>query len=436
MKHAGTVVIGGGLAGLLAAIETAKAGRPVVLLEKSSHTGGRGISVLKNGARLNLGGHALYRGGAAFAALRQLGIKLEGRAPSTSGEVIWKNGLAPLPADPLRLLTSKLLRFPGKIELGRLLTGLGKINFAALGDTTLREWAEREVRDPMVRHLFYSLCRTATYSRDIDFQLAGAVLQQVQLSLKEGVLYLDGGWQSIIDQLHALAVRSGVAIRTSAGVTGIAHEGGAVQGVLLGSGELLPADSVISTLPPADNFRLVEGAEHTALLRWKEDARPVTAACLDLALNRLPVENRQFVMGLDQPLFFSNHSRAAKLSDNGTVVTHLIKYNAPGEQDPRGDEALLARTMDMLHPGWQQETAAKQFLPSITVVHDQPHIGRRDRKPGPAVPEIRGLYVAGDWACHGEMLADAAAASAGRAAAQLLKDAKAGLGREPELIGS
>ena len=437
MQHAETIVIGGGLAGLLAAIEAAKEGIRVVVLEKSTQVGGRAISVRKSGAQLNLGGHALYRGGAAFAALQRHGVKLPGGVPAATGEVIWKQGFAPLPGDPRRLLTSKLFRFSGKLELGRLLTRLGKVDYAGLGGITLREWAESEVRDPMVRHLFYALCRTATYSRDIDYQLAGPVLQQVQLSLKSGVLYLDGGWQSIVDRLRELAARCGVAIRTGAAAAEIVHEGGAVQGVRLGSGELLQADHIISTLPPADNVRLVAGAEHTALRGWSEDARPVTAASLDLALRRLPVSGRNFVIGLDQPLFFSNHSRAAKLSDDGSIVAHLIKYNAADEQDARADEQLLLQTMDRMHPGWQQEVVAKQLLPHITVVHDYPHKGRRDRNPGPSVPEIRGLYVAGDWASHNEMLADAAAASAERAVRQLIRDVRAreDLSREPVSAG-
>ncbi|MFC4812850.1 phytoene desaturase family protein, partial [Paenibacillus sp. GCM10023250] len=431
MQHAETIVIGGGLAGLLTAIEVAKAGKLTVLLEKSAHVGGRAISVRKNGAYLNLGGHALYRGGEAFAALRRFGIEPKGDVPGAAGAVIWKNGLVPLPADPYRLLTSKLFRFAGKMELARLLARLGKFDGAGLGGVSLREWAEGEVRDPMVRHLFYALCRTATYSRDIDRQLASAVLRQVRLALKDGVQYLDGGWQSITDRLRELAVRSGVAIRTGAGVAAIAHEDGAVRGVTLADGERWTADSVVSALPPGDTFRLVPGAERTALLRWKEDARPVTAACLDLALDRLPAPGRDFVMGLDQPFLFSNHSRAAKLSDDGTVVTHLIKYNLPGERDPRADEEALQRTMELLQPGWRQHVVAKQLLPGITVVHDQPHVGRRDPKPGPAVPEIRGLYVAGDWASHGEQLADAAAASAARAAARLLADALTGAAAGP-----
>ncbi|OXM86268.1 phytoene desaturase family protein [Paenibacillus rigui] len=424
MNHYDTAIIGGGVSGLLAAIEVAQAGKRVIVLEKSSHVGGRGITVRKQGALLNLGGHAVYRDGAAYKALHRLGIKLEGGRPGNGGSVIWKNRLIPLPGDPLKLLTSPLFSFAGKMELGRLMTRIGKVDTTGLGNVSLRVWAERHIQDPMVRHMFYTLCRTATYSRDLDYQTAATVLHQVRVSLSSGVLYLDGGWQHIVDQLEQLAISRGVTIRTGAGVQAISHADGAVEGVRLGSGEPLQVSSVISTLAPADNVRLVSGAEHTALQRWKEDARPITAACLDLALKRLPVSGRDFVLGLDQPVYFSNHSRAAKLSEDGMVVVHLMKYNDVHEQyDPKTAEQLLMSTMNLIHPGWQQEVVAKQFLPNLTVVHDYPHKARRDDKPGPVVPEIRRLYVAGDWASHGEMLLDAAAASAERAAMQLIRDA-------------
>jgi hypothetical protein len=45
---------------------------------------------------------------------------------------------------------------------------------------------------------------------------------------------------------------------------------------------------------------------------------------------------------------------------------------------------------------------------------------KRHENPGPAVPEIQGLYVAGEWASHGEVLVDAATASAKRAIQHML----------------
>lgn len=71
-------IVGGGLAGLTASIYLAKAGRKVIVLEKSSRFGGRGMTVNKNGICMNLGAHALYRGGAAFLTFNELGLNLPG----------------------------------------------------------------------------------------------------------------------------------------------------------------------------------------------------------------------------------------------------------------------------------------------------------------------------------------------------------------------
>ena len=333
---------------------------------------------------------------------------------------MWNNQLVPMPSTPLSMLTSKLLTWSGKLGLLKLVMRLTKMDSSKVGNATLREWAEREIPDPMVRHIFYSLCRTATYTHDTDHQLAGPVLAQVQRSLK-GVLYLHGGWQTIIDQLHKKAIEAGVDILSGTDVKEIVHANGKVQGLKLADEEMLEVSHVISTASPSETYKLVPDAEHTILKQWKDEARPSKAACLDLGLKRLPVQGRDFAIALDQPIFFSHHTVNAKLSDDGTLVVHMVKYNGPGENNPKADEEILTATMNTLHPGWEQEVVARQFLPNITVVHDTLHVGKSDMQTGPAVKGIRGLYVAGDWVSHGEMLADASAASARRAAEAILK---------------
>lgn len=434
MKHFDVAVIGGGLAGLIAANDLAGSGKRVVLLEKGNRLGGRAATNEKNGAFFNLGGHAVYKLGELYAALQEFGIELEGGSPPASGFAIWKNKAYTLPGDPFKLLASKLLSWSGKMELGRIMLTLGKIDAASSPNCSLREWAEQEIRDPMVRHFFYALGRTGTYTHDPDHQLAGPALKQIQRSLKGGVFYPDGGWQTIADRLRERAVRLGAAVLSGTKAEEIKHDG-CVQGLALSGGETLQVGHVLAAMSPADICRLVRSAEHTALGRWRDEARPAVAACLDLCLKRLPTANRHFAIGIDQPVFFTNHSRVAKLTANGTMVVHLIKYNGIGGTDPKADERLLEQTMDLLHPGWREETVARQYLPNMAVVHDYPHIGRTDRAPGPAVPEIRGLYAAGDWASHGELLADAAAASGRRAAALIVKDlAEAERGERPESV--
>ncbi|NQX62506.1 phytoene desaturase family protein [Paenibacillus qinlingensis] len=415
-----TAVIGGGLAGFIAAIEVVKGGRSVVLLERSGRMGGRAMTNKKNGVLFNLGGHALYQAGAAYRILKELGIRIEGGAPPSNTNVMWHNELAPMPATALSMLTSKLLTWSGKFGLLRLVIRLTKMDAGKVRDASLREWAEQEITDPMVRHIFYSLCRTATYAHDTDHQLAAPVLAQVQRALK-GVLYLHGGWQTIIDQLQEQAVAAGVHILSGADVKEIIHTNGRIQGLNLSDDQTLEVAHVISTASPSETYKLVPDAEHTILKQWKEAARPSKAACLDLGLKKLPVRGRDFAIALDQPIYFSHHTVNAKLSEDGSLVVHLMKYNGPGDSNPKADEEMLIATMNTLHPGWEKEVVARQYLPNITVAHDTLHRGKSNPFTGPAVEGIRGLYVAGDWASHGEMLADASAASARRAAQAILK---------------
>src|SRR5437773_899789 len=80
-----TVIIGAGLAGLTAATYLARARKRVLVLERAGEVGGRARTELEHGFSMNLGAHALYRGGAAQAVLRELGVAFEGRSPPIAG---------------------------------------------------------------------------------------------------------------------------------------------------------------------------------------------------------------------------------------------------------------------------------------------------------------------------------------------------------------
>ncbi|MNX39394.1 hypothetical protein D3C86_697530 [compost metagenome] len=415
-----TAVIGGGLAGFIAAIYLAKGGHSVALIEKSGRWGGRAITTKKNQVYLNLGGHALYQAGKAFSILQELGVDLEGGKPASHIHAIWNNQTLPLLAGPASLLSSRLLTWSNKINLMRLMMKIKQLDPHQIGPGSLRAWAENEIKDPMVRHIFYALCRTSTYTHAPDYQLAGPALAQVQRSL-QGVLYLNNGWQTVIDQLKVKAEQAGVHLVSGKSVTEIVHEQGKVRSVALEGGDSLEAHHVISTASPSELYKLVRGAELTELKRWKERARPVVAACLDVGLKKLPNTEREFAIGLDQPVFISHHTAHARLSDDGSRVVHLVKYIGQEESDPDTDEKMLTAAMNLIQPGWEQEVVTRRFLPRITVTHNYLHVGQPESFAGPAVPEIQGLFVAGDWVSQGEMLADASAASAVRAAQSIIQ---------------
>ncbi|PGM87528.1 phytoene desaturase family protein [Bacillus cereus] len=421
MKKFDVAIVGGGLAGLTASIYLAKEGRKVVVLEKSSRFGGRAMTINKNGIYMNLGAHALYRGGEAFLTFNELGINLTGGMPSTKAHGIWKDDVYTIPTDFRSILSTPLLSWSAKIQFSRLMIHLGKLDINMIPKMSLSVWAEKEIQDPTVRNMFYALCRTTTYTYAPTMQLASSVLKQIQLSMKEGVFYVDGGWETIITKLRDIANNVGVQFLASKHVLEVEHCEG-VQKIRCLDDEVFEVDAVVVTIPPKEACKIIKGAEGTSLQKWSGKSIQVTVAALDIGLKRLPNPLHHFALGLDQPIFFTNQSRAAKLSEDGSIVVSLIKYHNPLVELNyfADDKDQLEKTMELLHPNWKREVVVKQYLPKITVVHDFSHIGRVEN-PGPNIPEMPGVYVAGDWAGHDELLADAAVASGKRAALHIIK---------------
>src|SRR5262245_54521899 len=210
-KSADVTVIGGGVGGLAAAAYLARGGRSVVLCEKASALGGRAMTSVMGDFHFNLGPHALYAGSHGTAVLRELGVDFTGTKPSASGAFAVARGAKhALPGGFLSLVTTGLFGLPAKLETARLLGSFGRIEPQPLARVSMREWIDRNVRHPDVRQLVEALVRVATYSNDPDRMSAGAAIAQVQGALSSGVLYLNGGWQTMVDGLCAAARAAGV----------------------------------------------------------------------------------------------------------------------------------------------------------------------------------------------------------------------------------
>jgi len=432
MKQYDVAIIGGGIAGLVAAIDLAQAGKSVVLFERAKELGGRAISVKNNGAIFDLGSHAIIKGGALDEIFQDLGIRMEGGSPGTNVSFLWNNKVTHL----FKFLLSQNLSWPGKMEFIKFFKALTKFDADSVPAISLRIWVEQQFRDPMTRHIIYTMLRVNSYAQAIDHQLAGPAIRSIaRTTNKNSIIYIQDGWQTLVDQLYEKAVRTGVSMMTGKNVTEIDHDG-AIRKIKFADGQEMDITHVISATPPAVTSRFLGNAGSKSVLRWKEQARVIKAASLTLALKRLSAPSHFAVLGIDQPVYFINQSKFTRLSEDGTTVVNITKNNGTGGTDPKADLRFLEQTLDLIQPGWQKEVVARQYLPDMVVAYDFMHLGREDRFPGPAVPEIAGLYVAGDWATHGENLADAAAASGRRAARRVLKDMEAvrKSGRETILV--
>jgi phytoene dehydrogenase-like protein len=316
--------------------------------------------------------------------------------------------------------------------MARLLGTFQRIDARALDRVPVREWVRQTAGTGNLAELLLGLFRLSTYVNDPDRLSAGVAIRQLQLALGGNVLYLDGGWQTLVDGLRARAVEAGAQARTGARVESVQSDAGAVT-VRLAGGELLRAGAAVLAVPPGVACELLDLPPNAGLAGRAAECVPVRAACLDVALSRLPRPAYRFALGLDRPLYYSVHSAAAKLAPEGTAVVHLMKYlgddASPGDAVEREMEALL----DRLQPGWRDRVVTRRFLPGMTVAHDVPRAaeGGLAGRPAVGVPEKPGVYLAGDWVGTEGVLADASAASA-EAVARLVLAAPAAATARPE----
>jgi phytoene dehydrogenase-like protein len=425
-RRADVIVAGGGLAGLTAALELARAGRSVVVLERGEEVGGRAVTRTVGGFHFNVGPHALYRGGRAATILRGLGIPFSGGIPPANGAFALAGGRKhTLPAGFVSLLTTGLFGLPAKLEAGRLLAGLGAIETRGLSHVSVAEWLDAATTRPEVGALFEALVRVATYANDPTRLSAAAALDQLRLAQQKGVLYLDGGWRTLVDGLRRAAEAAGVRVLTHAPAALVEGER-AVTGVRLAGGALWQASAVVVAADPATAAALVTGRD-TPLERWAIEAVPVRAACLDVALRRLPRPRARFALGIDAPLYASVHSAVARLAPERGALIHVARYlGSDPAPDTTAVERELEKALELLQPGWQGEIAHRRFVPNLIVAHGLPlaaHGGLGGR-PGPEVPGLAGLFVAADWVGPEGILADAALASAVRAARSIVSSAR------------
>lgn len=412
------VIVGAGIAGLTASIYLARAGQTVLLLDKGKHPGGRAISTEIAAARVNLGAHALSK--SALPILQEVGVTPTGAVPKPPGTLVFEGTNGGYRAIPLaQLLLGSFLKWQEKSQLLRFYTSLSKTDTSALCKVSLQAHLEAQISSPLVRSVVLGLVRLSMYCDAPEQLSAGAVIKQLKQSQ---VLYIDEGWQFLVNRLTEQAQQANVLIRTSSVVLGIAGSYPQMM-VTLKDGSQLTARHVISTAGPMDTLALL----NPALTPMEVEAyklTPVRAACLDLVVSGMPQPKTKFVLGADYPLYYSNHSAAASLSENpANEVVHVMKYlSASIHSDPTQDEYELKGFLDFIQPGWRKHVVQQRFLPRMLVSHGivTAANGGLPGRPGPAVKGRPGLYVAGDWVGAEGMLINASLASAKEAAQMII----------------
>ncbi|PEJ58324.1 hypothetical protein CN692_08600 [Bacillus sp. AFS002410] len=413
------VVLGGGIAGLTAAIYLAQTGKKVLILEKGSKVGGRGISNQVGNAQLNLGAHALYTN--CIEILNEVGVKLSGKIPKLSGSFIFGDQFEQMKViEAYNLFLGNHLKWKEKMEFLRFYRQIRKMDIDELNCISLEEYLNNNITSNCVKNLILAFIRLSTFTCNSELLSAGVAIGQLR-SAK--VMYINEGWQAIVNDLVKTAEQHGVAIQKSSSVCKVTGTYPNIN-LELRNDTSISTKCLLSTINPVDLVKLIDEPVSDSFLQKCSQMIPIKAACLDLVMRGLPNPKLNFALGIDQPWYFSNHSTVANLTtEQGEVVVHLMKYlNSVNETDPSKDEEELEGLLDLLQPGWRDYVISRRYLPKLIVSNDikKPleslNSSLSNRKVG-----VDGIFVAGDWVGQMELLLNASLTSA-KSAANLINE--------------
>ena len=412
------VIIGGGLAGLTTAALLAHAGKTVTLFEHSSREiGGRARTAEIDGFYFNQGPHALYLTDATDSILKELGITYTGGIPALKGYLISRGKKREIAGDYSSWLS-------GKNDGSQFFISPTKIDFSQLESVTEQEWLDKNIHDINDAEIIKTIVRLNTYANDPDIQSIGPVLHQIYVGSRAGVMYLDGGWQTIVEGLLTVARNANARIVMGKKAIKVKRTDSSGWQVLLSDKTEVSAKIVVIAVGPIDAYSLFDDNERPDVLsKAAKEAKPVRLVCLDVALSSLPDKDTLFALGVDRPLYFSVHSAYAKLAPEGGALIHVAKYLGTSiEPKPREDQPELEDFLDLLQPGWRQVLVKKRPLPNMVVSSALVTAadGGLGGRPEPRIAD--NLYIVGDWVGKEGLVSNASVASAKHVARLILNE--------------
>jgi squalene-associated FAD-dependent desaturase len=422
------VVVGGGVAGIVAALDCAAAGASVTLVEVRPRLGGAAYSVEREGLWTDNGQHVFLRCCTAYRALlAKLGseelVEVQERldipvlSPGRPPAVLRRSDARP----PLHLAAA-LLRYPylsrrERVSAGRAALALGRVRG---GDSrTLGDWLTEHGQSPRAIAALWDLIALPTLNlpaAEASLQLGAFVFQQGLLrDTAAGDIGLHRApLQEIIGDPAARALAAaGVTVHLRWPAQRVTTIGGHFA-VVGGAGSWLGADAVIVAVP---HDRAAGLLPEVALrgARWPGALRSSPIVNLHVVYDRRVLRHR-FAAGVDTPVQYVFDRSPAGFGNRQYIA---VSISGAREEMGMSTEALRERYVGALAELLPEAAGARVERFSVTKEHAatfRAAPGSAALRPAPATA-VPGLALAGAWTATGWPATLEGAALSGHAAA-------------------
>jgi protoporphyrinogen oxidase len=431
-------VIGGGIAGLVAARDLGLAGADVTVLERAPHLGGQAASFpIGPGQEIERYYHFVCMGDTGYQqVLEELGIadRLHWRVTDMG---LFLDGELHTLGDPLSLLRFPRLRWRDKLRFART-TAAAKFRPANgwedLEDVAAVDWLVRSYGERTYRILYQPLLESKfqEHAPEISAAWMWARLHRLGQSrsrtLKERIGYVVGGSAAYVEALEKSMLDLDVHLRPGTAVDRVAVEGDRVTGVVV-EGRHQPFDAVVSTVPVPHALRLFDGLEGPYFDNLRS-LEYLGVMVVTLRLDR-PFSRYYWTNVSDARLPMSGVIEATNLNPmpelGGDAILYIPQYLSPNsEQYGEDDQVVIDRYLDalaLMNPAFDRSWVKASWLHRERWTQPICRRGFTAHVPGIRT-SVSGLYLTDSYQLHPHDRAISFSTDLGREAARLvLEDA-------------
>jgi squalene-associated FAD-dependent desaturase len=440
-----TAVVGGGLAGLSAALGRADRGDEVTLLEGRPRLGGLTSSFLRGSLHVDTGQHVFLRCCTSYRALLdRLGVTDQVVLQDRLTIPVIRPGSAGTEAERATLLRTALpapLHLAGALSRYRLLSPADRIRVArgalalrrvdpadpATDECSFGDWLTAHGQNSRTVSRLWDVVGVAA----LNAPASGASLALAAMVFRTGLLTdassADIGWSRVpLAELHGTAGRraleaSGGTVRTGARVVGLERRDGRWL-LVARDGSVQEAEQVVLAVPPTEAERLLPAGSVPLRPGWSGRLGSAPIVNVHVVYDR-PVLDGPFLAAVGSPVQWLFDRTAAAGCREGQYLA--VSLSAAGDLVDLPAAQVQARILPALAellPAARRARVLDAFVTRERAATFDPAPGQARSRPGARTQEP-GLVLAGAWTATGWPATMESAVRSGAAAAAALDSA-------------